>query len=205
MGADDAAADALKERGYAVVPAFLATHEVAELAAAMRRRDGRGDFRPAATGAGAQRAVRPTIRGDRIHWLTLSEGHAESELLARLEALKLSLNAACLFGLVDLECHYAIYPPGAGYVRHLDRSPAGVERVLSVVLYLNEQWAEDDGGELRLFAEPTIDVPPTGGKLVLFLSDSLEHQVLPTRRERLSLTGWFRRRSPLMGGAPATP
>ena len=77
--------------------------------------------------------------------------------------------------------------------------------MLSVVLYLNEQWAEDDGGELRLFTEPTIDVPPTGGKLVLFLSDSLEHQVLPTRRERLSLTGWFRRRSPLMGGAPAPP
>ena len=203
-GADAVAvADALTARGYAVVGNFLAAPEVAALVADLRRRDARGDFRPAATGAGPQRAVRPAIRGDRIHWLTLTEGEAEALLLARLEALKVSLNAACLLGLVDLECHYAIYPPGAGYVRHLDRSPAGVERVLSVVLYLNEDWTADDGGELRLFTEPSVDVPPAGGTLVLFLSDSLEHQVLPTRRERLSLTGWFRRRSPLMGGVPA--
>ncbi len=198
-----AVADALQTRGYAVVRDFLTSPEVAELVADVRRREARGDFRPAATGAGPQRAVRPTIRGDRIHWLTLTEGEAEARLLARLEALKVSLNGACFLGLVDLECHYAIYPPGAGYVRHLDRSPAGVERVVSVVLYLNEGWTADDGGELRLFAEPTVDVRPSGGTLVLFLSDSLEHQVLPTRRERLSLTGWFRRRSPLMGGVPA--
>jgi SM-20-related protein len=29
---------------------------------------------------------------------------------------------------------------------------------------------------------------------VVFLSERREHEVLPTRRSRLSLTGWFRRR-----------
>jgi SM-20-related protein len=202
VGQDATIAAALAANGYAVVADFLAAAEAGHLAGELRRRDARGDFRPAATGAGSQRAVRPAIRGDRIHWVIRPEAEAEVALLARLEALKVALNANCLLGLVDLECHYAIYPPGAGYVRHLDRSPAGVERVVSIVLYLNERWVADDGGQLRLYVEPPVDVNPAGGTLVLFLSDTLEHQVLPTRRERLSLTGWFRRRSPLLGGAP---
>jgi SM-20-related protein len=38
-------------------------------------------------------------------------------------------------------------------------------------------------------------VLPQGGRLVAFLSDRFEHEVLPARRERMSFTGWFRRRS----------
>jgi SM-20-related protein len=96
---------------------------------------------------------------------------------------------------LDLECHYAIYPPGTHYRRHLDRSPAGAERVVSLVLYLNEDWNPADGGELKLYTEPGVLIVPSGGTLVLFVSESLEHEVLPTRAVRLSLTGWFRRRA----------
>jgi len=38
------------------------------------------------------------------------------------------------------------------------------------------------------------DVPPEGGTLVCFMSERFWHEVLPARRLRLSLTGWFRRR-----------
>jgi SM-20-related protein len=38
------------------------------------------------------------------------------------------------------------------------------------------------------------DVVPAGGCLVVFLSGEVPHEVLPATRERLSLTGWFRRR-----------
>jgi SM-20-related protein len=41
-------------------------------------------------------------------------------------------------------------------------------------------------------------VLPQGGRLVAFQSDRFEHEVLPARRERMSFTGWFRRR-PLEG------
>ena len=44
----------------------------------------------------------------------------------------------------------------------------------------------------------SFDVLPRGGTLVVFLSDRFPHEVLPARRERLSLAGWFRRRS--LGG-----
>jgi SM-20-related protein len=69
-------------------------------------------------------------------------------------------------------------------------------RVLSCVIYLNEAWTADDGGALRLHvsAREAIDVLPVGGTLVCFLADRYEHEVLPATRERLAVTGWFRRR-----------
>jgi Rps23 Pro-64 3,4-dihydroxylase Tpa1-like proline 4-hydroxylase len=67
-------------------------------------------------------------------------------------------------------------------------------------LYLNDDWAASDGGELRMYTGggASEDVLPRGGRLVAFLSDRFEHEVLPSSRERLSFTGWYRRR-PLEG------
>jgi SM-20-related protein len=61
---------------------------------------------------------------------------------------------------------------------------------------LNEQWSAADGGALRIRADNGLfrDIEPLGGRLVLFLSESREHEVLVTRVPRLSLTGWFRGR-----------
>ena len=73
-------------------------------------------------------------------------------------------------------------------------------RAISTALYLNDGWHADDGGQLRLYTGggASVDVLPQGGRLVAFQSDRFEHEVLPARRERMSFTGWFRRR-PLEG------
>ncbi len=39
-----------------------------------------------------------------------------------------------------------------------------------------------------------IDVMPQAGTFVAFLAADFDHEVLPARRERASLTGWLRRR-----------
>ncbi|HEY5930165.1 MAG TPA: 2OG-Fe(II) oxygenase, partial [Burkholderiales bacterium] len=65
--------------------------------------------------------------------------------------------------------------------------------------YLNQDWRDADGGELRLYLEREpltrhVDIRPDGGTLVLFLSEKFPHEVLPAKRERHSLTGWFKAR-----------
>ena len=67
---------------------------------------------------------------------------------------------------------------------------------MSAVFYLNPDWQAEQGGALRLYLTDgsTHDVLPEAGTLVVFLSADLPHEVLPATRERLSLTGWFRRR-----------
>jgi SM-20-related protein len=193
-------AAALARDGWAVVPGFLPAATVAALAAEARAAWHAGEFAAAGIGRAAAHAERRDIRADHIRWLGAPASAAQRAALATLEALRLAVNAALYLGLFDLECHFALYPPGAFYARHLDRFRDDTRRTVSVVLYLNEAWSAADGGALRLYAGPGEDaafhdVLPQGGTLACFLSEQVYHEVLPTRRERLSLTGWFRRRA----------
>ena len=186
-------ADSLAQTGYCVVPDFLTAAQVAALA--QDARELRPQFQPA--GTGAQHVRDELVRGDATLWLNAPGANLpQRDVLARFEALRLALNRALQLGLFDFECHYALYPAGASYRRHRDRLRNDEARVLSCALYLNQGWQPGDGGELRLYlprAAP-LDILPQGGYLVAFLSERFEHEVRPARRERLSLTGWFRRR-----------
>jgi SM-20-related protein len=159
-----------------------------------------GGLRPAKVGSGDREQHIPEVRGDFIAWLQQPERDAEQRVLARLEDLRASLNRALMTGLEDFQGHFALYPRGAGYARHFDRLVGTDIRAISAALYLNDGWVSDDGGQLRLYVGggASVDVLPQGGRLVAFVSDRFEHEVLPARRERLSFTGWFRRR-PLEG------
>jgi SM-20-related protein len=85
-----------------------------------------------------------------------------------------------------------VYPVGSFYKRHLDQFKQDDHRKLSLICYLNEDWKEIHGGQLRMhLPSEVLDVLPTGGKLVCFRSDMIEHEVLPATRERYSLTGWI--------------
>lgn len=189
--------DALAGPGWCVVPGFLNEAETAALARECRQAYDQGGFHKAGVGRG-QAEVRAEIRGDQVRWV--EEGQAGPALqgaLSRLESLRQAVNQALFLGLFDLELHFAVYPPGAGYQRHLDRFRDDDRRSLTAILYLNPDWTMQDGGQLRFWPEADgepLDIQPTGGTLVTFLSERFWHEVMPARRERLSLTGWFRRR-----------
>jgi SM-20-related protein len=173
---------------------FLASPQVRSLVDCARLRRERGDFAAARIGSAQQR---PEIRGDATCWITPPLLlPAERTLLAELEHLRLSLNAQDLLGLFELELHYAWYPPGAGYARHVDQPQGRAQRRVSLVLYLNEDWTPAAGGELRFFDAAGLhrDIEPIAGRLVCFLTPGREHAVLPTQRDRLSISGWFRAR-----------
>jgi SM-20-related protein len=188
---------AIAAQSYAVVSDFLPADVVAGLAAEARRRDAAGEFHAARIGRGDRRVERAEIRGDRTAWLDeLAHASAERPLWQALEALRLAVNERCLLGLFDFEGHYTLYPPGTFYRRHRDTFRDDDVRVLSCTLYLNEAWTAADGGALRIHVSATsaCDVLPVAGTLVCFLAARYEHEVLPATRERLAVTGWFRRR-----------
>jgi SM-20-related protein len=179
--------------GLAVQEDFLASSHIAELARCAKLRLARGDFQAARIGADRQRSE--DIRGDSTCWITSPLEAAEASLLAQFEQLRLELNRGAYLGLFDLELHYAWYPPGAAYARHVDQPQGRLQRLVSVLLYLNEGWSPAAGGELRMFdAGGYRDIEPIAGRLVCFLSPGREHAVLPARRDRLSISGWFRAR-----------
>ncbi|AHL77438.1 2OG-Fe(II) oxygenase [Stutzerimonas stutzeri] len=188
--------DDLAARGWSLQSSFLSSDMTRKLAGECRRRYAEGALAPAGVGRGDEQAVREGIRGDHIHWL--EEGQAEvcDAYLVLMNELRQVLNRELFLGLEEFECHFALYPPGAFYQTHLDRFRDDDSRCVSAVLYLNPDWQPADGGELRMhFADgSSLDIAPLAGDLLMFLSGDFPHEVLVTQTDRLSLTGWFRRR-----------
>jgi SM-20-related protein len=194
--------DAIAERGHAIGRRALPDATLAALRARVAALDAAHALRPATVGHGETSGRHAGVRGDRIRWLDeASPDPAEAAALGLLDALRVACNRSLMTGLVEYEGHYALYPPGASYARHRDCFRDDDTRVISAVLYLNDGWRVEDGGALRLYVDGgrAIDVWPEAGTLVAFLSARFDHEVLPARRPRLALTGWFRRR-PLASG-----
>ncbi|HGM5579221.1 TPA: 2OG-Fe(II) oxygenase [Pseudomonas putida] len=188
--------DDLATRGWSQQALFLPLELARALAVECRRRHAEGELNPAGVGRGASQEVREAIRGDQIQWIDPGQAEACDRYLELMDNLRQAINQGLFMGLEDFECHFALYSPGAFYRRHLDRFRDDDRRMVSVVLYLNERWQPEDGGQLRMFLADDFehDVQPEAGSLVVFLSGDVPHEVLPANRERLSLTGWFRRR-----------
>ena len=91
---------------------------------------------------------------------------------------------------------------GDFYKKHKDAFKGEGNRVLSVVVYLNQNWSRDDGGELVIYDQSLansaiiehnkITVTPSFGTIVVFLSEEFPHEVLPALRDRYAIAGWFR-------------
>ena len=81
-------------------------------------------------------------------------------------------------------------------------------RAVTVILYLNDaSRTKEDGGQLRCWLRkddrdedspeeggqfgPAFDIQPTGGSMLIFNSDRLEHQVLASVKDRYALTVWL--------------
>ncbi|MDP2747178.1 2OG-Fe(II) oxygenase [Pseudomonas sp.] len=188
--------DGLAEHGWSLQAQFIAQSLTLELAEECRKRAAQGALAPAGVGRGAQQQIREGVRGDHIQWLEAGQAPACDQYLQAFDELRVALNQGLYLGLEDFEGHFALYPPGAFYQKHVDRFRDDDRRAVSAVFYLNEDWQVEHGGALRLYLPngETRDVLPQAGSLLLFLSADMPHEVLPATRERLSLTGWFRRR-----------
>lgn len=182
----------LRTSGWCHLPDLLP----AELLAGLRDdlRAHRPQMTPAAVGRSSERQLLEEVRRDVTVWLT-GATVIQRQLLEQMGALRFALNRELLLGLFDYEAHYAAYPPGGFYRRHVDAFRGSSNRVLSTVFYLNQDWTAADGGELVLWDTEDRELArilPTGGSALFFLSEEFPHEVLPAKRDRLSIAGWFR-------------
>jgi SM-20-related protein len=192
--------DEIDQYGFVVIDNFLPVSAIQALNAQAKALQQAGSLRQAGVGKAAPNQIIGKVRNDSIYWLDAIGQSAEQETyLKRMMELQASLNRHFFLGLFEFETHFAIYPPGGVYHKHLDQFKGQQERQVSAILYLNEAWQVKDGGELRLYLGGTtdqsfLDIAPLGGRMILFLSGKFFHEVLPATRERISLTGWFRTR-----------
>ncbi|SFX29513.1 2OG-Fe(II) oxygenase [Marinospirillum alkaliphilum] len=194
--------DALVEKRWFVAEHYLPEALCTDLLADLQQLHQAAQLSPAGVGRGQEHLLNENIRGDYTHWLDGSTP-AQQAYLAIMRELKDTLNRELFLGLFEYECHYAFYPPGAFYQKHLDSFRGRSNRKVTTVLYLNPDWQPADAGEMRVYHPdtglPLLDVPPRSGTLVCFLSEEIPHEALPTTANRASIAGWFRCNASLNG------
>ncbi|MDC5821577.1 2OG-Fe(II) oxygenase [Vibrio europaeus] len=182
--------DALFTQGYYVWDDFLSSQEVAELRDCIPR-----DWSKARIGRNEELTRESAIRSDKIQWLHSEMGAAVASFLSRMEQIRLEANRHFFLGLFEYEAHFAKYEKGDFYQKHLDCFRGNENRRLTTVFYMNEEWSEQDAGELVVYDlgdNHVATIPPKSGRLFVFLSEQFPHEVLPTNTERYSIAGWFR-------------
>ena len=133
-------------------------------------------------------------RGDKIYWLDRSHNDEfENQFFDQMDEFVSYLNRSCYTGITGYEFHYALYEKGTFYKRHLDQFHDNKSRAFTIIMYLNVDWQEEDGGSLCIFHEDHKQiVNPQNGSCVFFKSSDLEHEVLTCNQQRMSITGWLK-------------
>lgn len=188
----------LLQNQFSIMDGFFTLEEVDLLRQSLLEKHEADRFRKAAIGKLNKKEIIDEIRGDFILWIDESQANETEQIFFRkINELINYLNRTCFMGIQQKEFHYAIYPKGTFYKRHLDTFQNDDRRKLSIVCYLNEDnWKKEYGGELTLYTkDKEVELLPIPGRAVIFESQILEHEVKIVKdSERLSITGWLKTR-----------
>ncbi|MAN45691.1 MAG: 2OG-Fe(II) oxygenase [Alphaproteobacteria bacterium] len=188
----------LASKGWSWQPGFLPDALLIALRDEIHALEAEAALAPAGIGREDAFQVDHSIRKTRITWLNDSSP-AQLAFSDWAEHLREALNRSLLLGLFEFEACYAVYPEGGFYDRHLDSFEGAKNRIVSLVVYLNDEWSAEDGGALVVWPEgaseddtPVATLVPEGGGVVLMLSETIPHAVQPTAKQRYGIAGWWR-------------
>jgi len=183
--------DALVTKGYLVIENALAPKLTKEL---FHYANSLTHLKQAGISSSSSLHLDSNRRRDKTQWIE-EDNAIQSQYLAFANGLQAYLNRHLYLGLNEYESHFAIYEEGDFYEKHLDAFKNSKNRLVTTVYYLNEEWNKESGGELIIYDEEDsflTKVMPSANTLVVFLSEKFPHEVLPAKKRRCSIAGWFR-------------
>ena len=154
----------LETEHFVVIDGFLSRDAVSDLRDEIRSADDAGHLAPGVLAGGkagdATQYTMRDVRGDRVGWFSGAETDPGLRWSRLPEAMKRADTLVNELGGLGGEARHVasrskamctVYPgEGARYVRHVD-NPDANGRLLTALIYLNPEWEEGDGGELRVF------------------------------------------------------
>ncbi len=111
------------------------------------------------------------IRSDKICWLSSDLGEPVQQFLSKMEIIRQAANQNFFLGLFEYEAHFAKYEKGDFYQKHLDCFRGNENRRLTTVFYMNDEWTEQDGGDLVVYDlddNELTRIKPKSGRLFVF-------------------------------------
>lgn len=184
--------DDLAENDYVIADQFIDDEMYTRIMTFFREKEENDQLTKVGIGSSGEFKLDSNVRGDFIYWLERDNDQKMESFFSLMDELVDALRKYCYLSLSGSEFHIAKYPAGSYYKKHLDQFNNRSNRMITVLLYLNENWKPGDGGELKIYGkDQNILVEPVARRLLLFKSDKIEHEVLVTRVPRYSLTGWL--------------
>ena len=191
--------DELSANDFVVIDHFLKPEVYSEIRSCFLSK--LPSFTKAGIGASGDHTIRHDIRGDYTYWLDRSGDIDLRSFWSLVDETVHVFNRYCYLSLSGYEFHFATYPPGSRYEKHLDQFDNRGNRLITLVIYLNEGWKKEDGGELELFLKngESLLVEPIETRCVMFKSAEVPHRVLESHKNRYSLSGWLLHQPPGLG------
>ena len=195
--------DTLSAQGYVIIDPFLKDDLYQTLNHYFFTKLEHDALKKAGIGAMHHHHLNNSIRTDRIYWVDKQKDLMIDPFFSLLDECIFMLRRHCFLPIHGYEFHFAHYPPGSFYKKHIDQFKGRGNRLISMIIYMNDQWVTEDGGALRLFNPESeelvwphantnfVDIAPLKQRAVLFRSELLEHEVLTTQKSRYSITGWL--------------
>ncbi|MCA0402332.1 MAG: 2OG-Fe(II) oxygenase [Proteobacteria bacterium] len=190
--------EALVEQGFHVIDNFLDDNYFQALRTFCLSLEDDNQFKAAKVGNQVESQEAFHIRNDKICWLdSYQENQAVAFYLTQLSAIASQLNQSLFLGIAEIEAHFAVYQPASFYKKHVDQFKNTNSRRISTVFYLNSEWQDDFGGELKLYNqndELIKILSPKPNRFICFNSE-LPHEVATTKKVRYSIAGWLKSRN----------
>ena len=201
----------LMEQGYGIQENFLKGDLVKDVFRELEMIDFDGKL------SSVQQQKMTGIRSDKICWVNYEGLDREKqpgllELFKKMISIPFELNKKCsLYLQASGSFQLASYPSKAFYKKHIDGGYDSMNngRKVTAIFYVNSEWKSSDGGQLRLYKrrpnpfqlekgaievkedEVACDLDPVAGRLVLFRSRDIPHEVLVTNRKRFAVSLWL--------------
>lgn len=202
----------LMERGYGIQENFLDADKTGDVFRELEMIDYDGKL------SVVQQQKMVGHRSDKICWVNYEGLDREKqpgllELFKKMISIPFELNKKCnLYLQASGSFQIASYPPQAFYKKHLDGgydAKLNNGRKVTAIFYANKDWTPSEGGQLRIYKrrpnpyqlekgaeemkddQVEDDVDPTAGRLVLFRSRDIPHEVLVTQRKRFAVSLWL--------------
>jgi len=192
--------DELAEKDIVIVDDFITEELYQKMMEFFSEIEESERLKKAGIGTSSDFQIQKEVRGDLIYWLDPERDKEMSPFFELMAELREKLGMYCFISLSGSEFHLAKYPTGSKYERHIDQFNNRSNRQITVLIYLNKNWKKGNGGELKVYKEQeSYLVEPIAKRLLLFKSDVIEHEVLPTEVPRYSLSGWLLRQPAALG------
>lgn len=189
----EAQLDHFAHKGLLVIDNFLAEDTAQQILEEAKFWQAEEAFKKAGIGHLEKLHIQENYRADKIKWINREDClPATKSYMNTVDELMQETSRAFFLSLKDFESMYAIYPKGSFYKKHRDQFEQQAHRIISLVLYLNDGWQADHGGQLVVYKEEeSLTIEPIFNRLAIFKSE-LWHEVLPSQTERFSVTTWFK-------------